>query len=460
MKRHCVVALAVLSCLASAPAAASAGERVVVVPSDGPGPPQYDHVYVHEVGPQDARRVLVLMPGTDGGAGDFALLAREIVRRIPNLQVWSIDRRSQALEATSMFKRLEAGQVTLQQAFDYYLGWTVNGGTPANHFQFLDPSSVPFAREWGMKTALDDAHRVVQLAGQKGRHVILGGHSLGASLAAAYAAWDFNGRPGYKDIDGIVLIDGGLLGSFDAFDLGQAKQAIADLQSANPFADPLGLGIPETGGLFAEIVGYYARLAPTSSAATLQAFPLLPPALNPPFTVTNRALLGYAFDRDTSPLAPDLHVNAGGLATSGTPRDWVDGGVTPIANLARLFGHEPGNAVEWYFPKRLTIDTNGADQMRMNDVARFLGLRLEYTHEINVPIYAFQTDLTGGHVLRGAQRLVNQARTTQKEALLVNGAPAYSHLDPLTAAAGQNQFLGGLVNFLAHYVKPPTPRGP
>ena len=34
------------------------------------------------------------------------------------------------------------------------------------------------------------------------RKVILGGHSLGASTTVAYAAWDFNGRPGYKDLAG------------------------------------------------------------------------------------------------------------------------------------------------------------------------------------------------------------------------------------------------------------------
>ena len=187
----------------------------------------------------------------------------------------------------------------------------------------------------------------------------------------------------------------------------------------------------------------------------LQDFPLLPDEFDPGIEVTNRALLGYAFDRDTSPEDLSLiHVNAGGLASAGEPRDWVDGGITPVARLTRTFGREPGNAVEWYFPRRLTIDTNGADQMRMNDVARFLGLRLEHTDQIDVPIYAFQTDLTGGHVLRGARRLVERARTTEREALLVNGAPQQSHLDPLLAAPRRNEFLRRLTEFLTVYVKP------
>ena len=75
-----------------------------------------------------------------------------------------------------------------------------------------------------MKVALDDARAVVKLAAAKGkRKVVLGGHSLGASLMTAYASWDFNGRPGYKDVDGMVLIDGGLLGSFDPFTLAEAQ---------------------------------------------------------------------------------------------------------------------------------------------------------------------------------------------------------------------------------------------
>lgn len=448
--------VAIAACFLLAPAAAGAQERVLEVESPGPGPSALDRVAVHQVGPENAKHVLVLMPGTIGGAGNFALIARDLVQRVPGLAVWSIDRRSQGLEDTSEFALLEAGEASLQEAFDYYLGWIFNGGTPADHFQFLDPTTVPFARDWGMETALEDARRVVRLAGAGGRKVILGGHSLGASLAAAYAAWDFDGRPGYKDLRGLVLIDGGLLGTFDGFDLEQAQDAIADLESSNPFLDLLGLGVPEAAGLFGELGGYYARLAPTASATTLQAFPLLPDVFDPGFPVTNRALLGHAFDRDTSPADLRLlQVNGGGLADTGDPRDWRDGGITPVARLARMLGREPGNAVEWYFPRRLTIDTNGADQMRMNAVAQFLGLRLEHTDRIDVPIYAFQTELTGGDVLLGAQRLVQRARTKESEALLVDGAPEQSHLDPLTAAPAENEFLRGLLTFLADYVRPP-----
>lgn len=429
--------------LAVAAAPASARERLITVPTPpAPGPAQFNHVTVHQFGPASGKRVLVLMPGTEGGAGDFTLDARYLVKRVPGLQVWAIDRRTQALEDTATFAAADRGQISLQQAFNYYLGF---GG-----FQFRGANADPYARDWGMAVALNDARAVVLRARAHGRRqVVLGGHSLGASLTAAYAAWDFNGRPGYKDLAGLVLIDGGLLGSFDAYDLAQAQQAVADLQTSDPFLDLLGIGIPEAAGLFAEIGGLYAKKEPTASATTLQSYPLLPPQFNPPLPVTNRGLLGHAFDRDSSPADLGLlHINGGGLAASGNPRDWVDGGVTPVSRLAETFGQEPTNAVEWYFPKRLTIDTNGANQMTQNDVANFLGLRLTHTRRVNLPLYAIATDLGGAHVLDGAHNLIARSRITKKQSTLVNRNPLMSHLDPLIAAPKTNAFLKTIVPFL------------
>ncbi len=424
-------------------APAAARDRVIAVPTPPePGPAQFNQVTVHQFGPASAKHVLVLMPGTEGGAGDFTLDARYLTKHVSDLQVWAIDRRTQALEDTGTFAAAEAGQISPQQAFDYYL----EGGG----FHFRGASEDPYAREWGMAAALNDARAVVLRARAHGRRqVVLGGHSLGASLTVAYAAWDFNGRPGYKDLAGLVLIDGGLLGSFDAYDLSQAQQAVADLQSSDPFLDLLGVGLPEAAGLFAEVGALFAEKAPTASAQTLQSYPLLPAEFNPPFPVTNRALFGNAFDRDTSPAELGLlHINGGGLAASGNPRDWVDGGITPISRLAATFGQEPTNAVEWYFPKRLTIDTNGADQMTQNDVANFLGLRLFHTRKVNLPLYAIATDLAGAHVLDGARNFIRRSRTTRRESMLVNRNPLMSHLDPLVAAPKTNAFLKTVVPFL------------
>jgi hypothetical protein len=437
--------------VAAAPAAAS--RRVTIAGADGPGSSRYDRVFVNEFGPASAKRVLVLMPGYEGGAGDFTLDARWLVDHVPGLQVWAIDRRSQALERSGVFERALAGRVSLKRMFDHYLGWIANGGHPADHFQFLDPTKYGFVKRWGLSLALKDERKVVLAARDGGRRqVVLGGHSLGGSMTVAYASWSFNGHPGYRDVDGLVLIDGGLLGSFDAYRLRQARAAIAKLDepTASPFSQLLGRRLPpEAAGLFVDTAAIYALRAPAASAAPLQSFPLLPRKFNPPFTVTVRALLAHAFDRDTSPASLGLlHVNAGHVAARGNPRDWVDGGVTPVANLARTFGQEPSDAVEWYFPDRLRIDTNAASALRENAAARFLGLHIAGASKVDVPVYAIQTDLTNGAVLRGARRFVERARTTTAQSTFVNADPQESHLDPLTAAPARNRFLQTVVPFL------------
>ena len=134
--------------------------------------------------------------------------------------------------------------------------------------------------------------------------------------------------------------------------------------------------MPWASGVLSATAGLYARLRP-DARATLIDFPLLPASLRAPFPVTNEAALGYAFDRTTSPAALSLiQVRAGRVATTGDPRPWRDGEVTPIQNLARLFGRSPVDATEWYFPTRLSLDVDGASGLGRNAVTRLLGLRL------------------------------------------------------------------------------------
>src|SRR5215210_3194775 len=131
-------------------APAGAAERTVMVPSPGPGPARFDRVEVTKIGPSRARTVLVLVPGFLGGAGDFTLVGRDIVRRVGDLQVWAVDRRSQPLEDTRVFDEARAGRVTVQQAFDYYLGWLADPSI-TTHFQPPDETTLGFAKRWGLK---------------------------------------------------------------------------------------------------------------------------------------------------------------------------------------------------------------------------------------------------------------------------------------------------------------------
>jgi hypothetical protein len=414
-------------------AAPAAADVVTLDGARGPGPARYDRVFVERFGPRSADRVLVLVPGFIAGAGDFALVAPEIVRRTRGLQVWAVDRRSQALEDTTGFASGDPAQ-----AFSYYFG---GGG-----FQPLRGADFSFAREWGLELALEDLRRVVRRARRGGRSVILGGHSLGAATAAAYAAWDFDGRPGHRDIDGLVLIDGGVMGALGTSSLARVREQLTALRAGDPFADVLGLGVPWAAGVFGGVSGLYAREQPDAPSA-LQGTSLLPESFRAPVPTTNAGALGYALDRDTVPAGLELlAVNGGRLADAGDPRPWEDGGVTPIARLAEFLARSPVNAAEWYFPVRLALDMQGASALERNRVTRFLGLRPWHRRTIAVPLYAFQTGLTDGRVLRGARRLVRGSRIPR--ARLVNRSGSTSHLDPLTAAPQANSFLTTVVPFL------------
>jgi pimeloyl-ACP methyl ester carboxylesterase len=424
-------------------AAAAETNTTITGWTKAPGPRSYDRLEVTRFGPAQAKAVLVLVPGTNGGRGDFTLTAREIVKDVPGLAVWAVDRRSQRLEDTSMFAKALAGQATTKEMFDYYAGWLADPSI-APHFQPPDATKLGFAADWGLRVQLEDVRRVVQAAGRGGRKVFLGGHSLGASVAVAYAAWDFAGHPGYRDVDGLVLIDGGLRGSFDSANLAQARQRLAAIRR-QPFLDLLGLGLPWATGVLAETGAVLALEEPTAPSAA-QSFAFLPAQFKPPIPATNRGLFGYAFDETTSPKELALiHVRAGALGADG---DWVDGEVTPIRRLAETFGQEPANAVEWFYPARLNLDVDAASPLARNSAARYLGLRLQHATRSDVPVYALQTSLTEGAVLKGAKSFIKLSRAPAKSSRLVDASQTESHLDPLTAAPDRNDYLRTVVPFL------------
>lgn len=435
------LALALVTAALSWPAAAGAqSEQVFSVEGvNAAGPAKYDRVMVRRIGSPTAENVLVLVPGFIGGAADFAQLGRDLVKRVPDLQVWALDRRSNALEDTSVFATGDP-----DKAFDYYLNFKEVEG---RKFTPVDgKKDATFARDWGLEVALEDLRRVVLRARSAGkRKVILGGHSLGASTAVIYATWDFGGRPGYRDVEGLVLIDGGALGTFAVPTLARVKRVLKEIDAGDPFADLLGLGLPWAAGVFAESGALFAAKKP-DEPSVLQGYPLLPDNLKAPFRLTNEAAFGYAFDQTTSPKGLELiRVRAGRVAATGDPRPWEDGEVSPIQRVAATFANEPLNGIEWYFPRKLTLDVDGADGLEQNAITRFLRLRTRHLKDVDVPLYAFQTDLTPGRVIRGARRFV--ARSDVPRAAFIN-EPENSHLDPLTAAPRKSRFLKTVVPFL------------
>ena len=396
-----------------------------------------DCVHVLEMGASGARRVLILVPGHSEGAGIFRDAGSYLSHAVPDTQVWAFDRREQNLVDSSRFGR--DGELS------YYLN---------AHYRAVAANTAAGTRDWGLAMELGELRRVVLAAGATGRQVFLGGHSSGAGTAVAYAAWDFSGTPGYQGLAGLVLIDGGTHGAFDGeqykYPTLQSMQEVeAKLvkirQASSPFTGDLGYvwqvpGAPESVPIDYQLVADYARRDP-HGASSLQG--LLPAAMRPPFRVTNAALLGWLLD--THAPAPDLQLHAGHIDPRGALHDWINDGPADIEAVAAAFAQSRPEAEEWYWPRRLSLDLIAVDPMVDSPMTRRLGLRLTHARDIDVPLYAFETGLTHGTVVKAAQWIVANSRI--REHVYVTD-DSMVHLDPMFDASGNNSFLASVAGFL------------
>jgi len=413
---------------------------------DGPGPSRYDRVRVVRIGSPSARHVLVLLAGTSAGAGYFVPVAEDLVAALPGWQVWAVDRRENLLEDHTILDRARAGGVSGQELFDYYVGWIANPSI-ARHYHPPADARVAFARRWGMRVAVEDVARVVRAARAGGRHVVLGGHSLGGWIATAYAAWDFGGRAGARDLDGLVLIDGA--SGAAAISPAQARRTLADIGRGSPFLAPSGARLPWVPGVLSAVGSTLAVRAP-NSPSLLQAWPLLPAAVKAPVPATNLAELAYSVDTDTSPenlAAGQAHL--GGLAASGDPRGFRDGGYATAARVARaVSGIAGADGTAWFHPRRLTLDAEAVAGGVRNGAQAVLGLRATRGADVHVPIYAIETSFLHGQILSAARGLAQRGHVAARDVTLVDRSTKDAHSDPVFDDPAHNDFLATVVPFL------------
>lgn len=137
MTDHCakavlLAALAMLIAVLRPGTAAADGERVAIAASVAPGPAVLNQVWVRKYGGPEAGHVLLLIPGSPAGQANYDVLAPLFVQRVPNLAVWTLDRRENIGEDVSV---MQIGDPNLSLL--YYSGLVpVNG-------QFFTPSRAP-----------------------------------------------------------------------------------------------------------------------------------------------------------------------------------------------------------------------------------------------------------------------------------------------------------------------------
>jgi hypothetical protein len=445
--------------LGAAPAGAAKASFTRIQGFKAPGTPKaLNKVGILKVGPKRAKNILVLEPGTSASAAYFRPLADDILAKVNKRargralrlwQVWSVERRENLLEDQSRLDMFKRGEITPEQLFQYYLEWLTDNDI-ATHLHPVADANVPFARQWGMNVAMQDLRRVILLAHKRGRHVVLGGHSLGGSMTTAYATWNFGGKAGARDLSGLVFIDGGS-GAGQAPSATEAQQSLDELQTSSPFLDLVGLGLPWSAGVF-NLVGSSLAHDDPNTLSPLQDWPVLPSDLKPPVDATNEAGYGYALDTETGPANLMLvQVHAGRLAASGDPRRWDPAGeITPIHRVAAMFqgsGLKGLDGTSWYHPRRLSIDSAAVNGGIKNPAQKVLNVHATHGHDLNLPIYAFGAALGDGRVLDAARALARQSGIPKRMLTLVDRAATYAHIDPLSAFPA-NAFVKKLIGFL------------
>ncbi|MBL1079706.1 hypothetical protein JK358_35410 [Nocardia sp. 2] len=163
--------------------------------------------------PVTADLVLSLQPGNTGGPSSFDPLARNLIAALRrsgvNCEVWAMARRGQPLtDPTGMRAAVAAGDHRV--AVDYYYRGRALGGR--TYTGWLPMRRQRFLRDYGLAQVLRDWHTIHSLElpdpAQRARQLVIGGHSLGGPLSNFYCQWDFPSGPGYREVAGVIGLDG------------------------------------------------------------------------------------------------------------------------------------------------------------------------------------------------------------------------------------------------------------
>lgn len=445
----------------------------------------------------EARAVIIAIPGLLGGAGSFDALARHLVRRAAAagepIEVWAIDRRSNLLED---LRGLDAAEALSEPdaARGYYFRRETVGGRAFDGF--LGQTDVPYMSEWGLATQLEDVRAVLMQVPEAERktRVFLLGHSLGASMTEAFAAWRFGDTPGASMVAGLVLVDGaaseapiteseyreGTGGGF------MTVPGVDAIRASTRFLELPLLGVAVH--VRAEIAALSALVAPEAvevdrGRAEVLATLMSTAVRNIP-SMSNAAAFGFAFDSCCNGLsfaAVSMGQSSGGPLEAydslfgsrllrPSDRDatytWVDAldaeppELTPYANLAHSWADGRTNFAEWYFPLRLALDLAAVGGLAVpaSDWQAQEGLRAFDGALVDAPILAIAAALVPPDRFEAARARAapigpgrpNAGATRDMDvAFRVVDATSMTHIDPLTGAdVAANPVPGAVLEFV------------
>jgi len=450
-------------------------------------PPEYNRAvafrYFRE-GAEAPGTVLVLIPGVNSGPNTLDILARGLLGRDADLEVWVT-----APRATLLQDRRGIAAALDYRSPDFALGYyygalSIDGAT----YHPLSPDAVGYAAYWGLDVHLRDVHAVVQEAHRRypGARVVLGGHSLGGILSALYAGYDFDRVPGpsqvpladgvpapslgagARDLNGLLLLDGVPLALVPRLTGGQYMNGIhlpvlpevpgvTDLlgtsgrRRVGPFTDVEEIARPSD-SILLDVLATYAYFRPDAASDV----PFGPGRGLP---ITNEALLGAIFSDQVernlfvrasvgAPLGvfarvPDpasvnrtglLDLAAGGPAPGHALIEWIPydrsqpPGHVDLRALETAILRPGADFTQWYVPWRLALDLGLAVSLDTSDefARRYASLtQVQYTR---LPLLILGA---GNGLIRSPEQtaLYRAHIATPPDQVSVEILQGYSHLD-------------------------------
>jgi pimeloyl-ACP methyl ester carboxylesterase len=359
--------------------------------------------------PLAVKAVVIMIPGYIGGAGSFSYLARQLVALAGEafpVEVWALDRRSNCLEDETGLQEAESTEDP-QVALDYYYNAaSINGRTFSG---FYTAAETPYLSEFGLQLLMQDIHTILEekipVPADRKTTVFIAGHSMGATIAAAYAAWDFDNDSatlddaGFNNCAGLIGLENTIAVWSSSTSEKRYARRLAELRAPAP-GQSAGFSITPEAMALIEILALYAGFAPAEESTVfrtvspsdstqslikyfttygLQSSGSSAPALGD-FHLSNEAMLGLFSDDNFQPISIG-RVSLGFLA----------GG--PVVQRGRLFGSGglfvPAATDNGTFYTWANFDTTGsADDPAYTDTTGAVTLTTAETEVTDIQDYA------------------------------------------------------------------------
>jgi hypothetical protein len=428
--------------------------------------------------------VAVLIPGLNSGPNTLDILARHLLPAFgPGLEVWVVAPRATLLQDR---RGVEAALATgvPDFALGYYYGALQIDG---QRFHLLKGSDVPFMAYWGLDVHLRDVHAIVREVRRRdpAAQIVLGGHSLGGILAAAYAGYDFAAIPGgppspggvadvgARGLAGLLFIDGlpmplavrvtparylhGFTIPFYVHVPGVENLTDPDpAKRVAPFTETHKIARTED-SIWLDVNAVYAFLRP-SAPSYFPFYPRSGPRIPQALRITNAALVDAIFSDQMQPDAlvranvavpvgrfermPDpWHINPRGLLDLATGRPLPGEALIhlpdehasprPLVSIEELIAailRPGGDFTEWYFPWRLALDLGLGAALTADDPFTRKYMSLTHVRDTALPMLILGAG-RGLVTSEAATRWYRGLVATPRDRITVKIFPELSHLD-------------------------------